>query len=239
MGFDRRYLNMTEPVTIGRNEPCPCGSGKKYKRCCGVNAAPKLVAPKNPPAMPGGAPYSQEELGDALGGMDPQVMMQFSQALQRLPKGQMQRLQAIMQKAMNGKDVTQEAQEFEKTLPVDFQNMIQSFSAMGGAMGGGMFGGGGPALPEASLPDLSLPEAPLPAMTEEEARALVAKAAAEGKISASQAENLLASSDTHEEAPALDVSEPQAGESVEPGLQSGEAQQKEAPSKLGRFWRNF
>jgi len=20
---------------IGRNEPCPCGSGKKYKRCCG------------------------------------------------------------------------------------------------------------------------------------------------------------------------------------------------------------
>lgn len=21
---------------IGRNEPCPCGSGKKYKRCCGV-----------------------------------------------------------------------------------------------------------------------------------------------------------------------------------------------------------
>ncbi|PZA12946.1 YecA family protein [Rhodopseudomonas palustris] len=22
---------------IGRNEPCPCGSGKKYKRCCGMN----------------------------------------------------------------------------------------------------------------------------------------------------------------------------------------------------------
>ena len=20
---------------IGRNNPCPCGSGKKYKRCCG------------------------------------------------------------------------------------------------------------------------------------------------------------------------------------------------------------
>lgn len=30
-----------QPVTrgkkIGRNEPCPCGSGKKYKKCCGVN----------------------------------------------------------------------------------------------------------------------------------------------------------------------------------------------------------
>jgi hypothetical protein len=23
------------PPKIGRNEPCPCGSGKKYKRCCG------------------------------------------------------------------------------------------------------------------------------------------------------------------------------------------------------------
>jgi len=22
------------PRRIGRNEPCPCGSGKKYKRCC-------------------------------------------------------------------------------------------------------------------------------------------------------------------------------------------------------------
>ncbi len=23
-------------VKIGRNDPCPCGSGKKYKKCCGV-----------------------------------------------------------------------------------------------------------------------------------------------------------------------------------------------------------
>ena len=22
---------------IGRNDPCPCGSGKKYKQCCGRN----------------------------------------------------------------------------------------------------------------------------------------------------------------------------------------------------------
>jgi len=22
-------------VKVGRNEPCPCGSGKKYKKCCG------------------------------------------------------------------------------------------------------------------------------------------------------------------------------------------------------------
>ena len=22
------------PVKVGRNDPCPCGSGKKYKQCC-------------------------------------------------------------------------------------------------------------------------------------------------------------------------------------------------------------
>ncbi|MBL8295369.1 MAG: SEC-C domain-containing protein [Bryobacterales bacterium] len=29
---------------VGRNSPCPCGSTKKYKRCCGVNAPPILHA---------------------------------------------------------------------------------------------------------------------------------------------------------------------------------------------------
>ncbi len=28
-----------EPIhtdkAVGRNDPCPCGSGKKYKKCCG------------------------------------------------------------------------------------------------------------------------------------------------------------------------------------------------------------
>ncbi|WP_409254330.1 SEC-C metal-binding domain-containing protein [Bacillus sp. SCS-153A] len=24
-----------EAGKVGRNEPCPCGSGKKYKKCCG------------------------------------------------------------------------------------------------------------------------------------------------------------------------------------------------------------
>jgi hypothetical protein len=27
--------NPTKKRKIGRNEPCPCGSGKKYKKCCG------------------------------------------------------------------------------------------------------------------------------------------------------------------------------------------------------------
>jgi len=27
---------------IGRNDPCPCGSGKKYKKCHGMPGAPPL-----------------------------------------------------------------------------------------------------------------------------------------------------------------------------------------------------
>jgi len=26
------------PVAVGRKSPCPCGSGKKYKRCCGKSS---------------------------------------------------------------------------------------------------------------------------------------------------------------------------------------------------------
>jgi hypothetical protein len=32
----------TEPNSVPRNAPCPCGSGQKYKRCCGQNAPPVL-----------------------------------------------------------------------------------------------------------------------------------------------------------------------------------------------------
>ena len=27
-----------EAPKVGRNDPCPCGSGKKYKRCCGAGS---------------------------------------------------------------------------------------------------------------------------------------------------------------------------------------------------------
>ena len=35
--FDREWKNLpiTNETKVGRNEPCPCGSEKKYKKCCG------------------------------------------------------------------------------------------------------------------------------------------------------------------------------------------------------------
>ncbi len=34
----RSTTYVRETKKIGRNDPCPCGSGKKYKKCCGANA---------------------------------------------------------------------------------------------------------------------------------------------------------------------------------------------------------
>ena len=34
MDYQNRKPSVREYKKIGRNDPCPCGSGKKYKNCC-------------------------------------------------------------------------------------------------------------------------------------------------------------------------------------------------------------
>lgn len=36
---EHKQETVRKGVTVGRNDPCPCGSGLKYKKCCGKNAA--------------------------------------------------------------------------------------------------------------------------------------------------------------------------------------------------------
>jgi preprotein translocase subunit SecA len=33
----QKSITASDIKKIGRNDPCPCGSGKKYKKCCGKN----------------------------------------------------------------------------------------------------------------------------------------------------------------------------------------------------------
>jgi hypothetical protein len=35
---------------IGRNDPCPCGSGKKFKKCC-IDKRQAMAAPSAPPSL--------------------------------------------------------------------------------------------------------------------------------------------------------------------------------------------
>jgi uncharacterized protein len=37
MGWARALDRAHEAAATGRNDPCPCGSGKKFKRCCGAS----------------------------------------------------------------------------------------------------------------------------------------------------------------------------------------------------------
>jgi len=34
-GEEEAKKNPVQSVKVGRNDDCPCGSGKKYKKCCG------------------------------------------------------------------------------------------------------------------------------------------------------------------------------------------------------------
>lgn len=56
--------------TTGRNEPCPCGSGKKYKHCCGrlaaVPVAPQAKAPDPVVLQQGLALCNQGRHGEAF-----------------------------------------------------------------------------------------------------------------------------------------------------------------------------
>jgi hypothetical protein len=238
-------LPSSSPI-LGRNEPCPCGSRKKYKRCCGVSAAPKLTRPAS-----AGLGDSLAAAGGDLGGADspggagmsggfgqqnpfesisPELMTQMTQALSRLPKSQLQRFQTLMQKAMSGRDITREAKEFERTLPPEFKTLMQTLAASAGfnpaaAIPPGDSPGGAllPAPGEAS-------EAASGELTEEQARQLVAQAAAEGKISSDQAKELLEGS-----APSLDQAQqtPQEASGSTPPV-AGESE-----SRFKKFWKSF
>jgi len=37
VGSQRPQRRPASSTKVGRNDPCPCGSGKKYKKCCGLN----------------------------------------------------------------------------------------------------------------------------------------------------------------------------------------------------------
>jgi uncharacterized protein YecA (UPF0149 family) len=49
-------LGVTEvrQVKLGRNSPCPCGSGKKFKKCCmcKVDQGPEVVSEDGENSMP-------------------------------------------------------------------------------------------------------------------------------------------------------------------------------------------
>ena len=123
-------MESVEYKNVGRNDPCPCGSGKKFKKCH-AESTPwqgnlKKAEASEDPSVTEGAATASENAGFDPSKMDLNWLAQFSGAIQRLPKGQLQHLQALMQKAMAGKDVARELEEFQRKLPPSFQEMLKA-----------------------------------------------------------------------------------------------------------------
>ncbi|OGV67069.1 MAG: hypothetical protein A3K19_01630 [Lentisphaerae bacterium RIFOXYB12_FULL_65_16] len=53
----------------GRNDPCPCGSGKKYKKCCGLKNQPRPARSETPGAFLGAAPNQPYSPGPVVSGL--------------------------------------------------------------------------------------------------------------------------------------------------------------------------
>ena len=58
-------------MTIGRNDPCPCGSGKKYKKCCGNT--PQVQAESS---SPGRFRFEPGSYGGPDGAFVPSILCQ-------------------------------------------------------------------------------------------------------------------------------------------------------------------
>ena len=51
-GTGRKPVKTAASQTVGRNDPCPCGSGKKYKYCHGKAGAPvPMAVPASQPVV--------------------------------------------------------------------------------------------------------------------------------------------------------------------------------------------
>lgn len=145
-------MEATDFKNVGRNDPCPCGSGKKFKKCHAESVEWKGNA--SPPAT-ADAEAAEGASAAATGGgdapafdpskMDLNWLAQFSSAIQRLPKGQLQQLQALMQKAMAGKDVTRELEEFQRKLPPSVQELLKKSPELDAQMNAAQQSGATPA----------------------------------------------------------------------------------------------
>jgi hypothetical protein len=110
---------------IGRNDPCPCGSGKKYKHCClgSKAAATNLTASKSETTSKSEAP-SINQL----------AIMRFEQRLQNNPK-ELEQISKEVEKYSNDKDINfkdfiQRSWSLDKIRKMSTSEIIEKLKSM-------------------------------------------------------------------------------------------------------------
>ena len=119
---------------IGRNEPCPCGSGKKYKKCC-LERDEALERQNRPAVMPAG----RED--DFIAELLPKVDEAVDRLLIRVEKGQYEGVEAGLQALLRehpdyhmtnfamGAYLVASAEDTERAIPF-FERAVSVFPPM-------------------------------------------------------------------------------------------------------------
>jgi hypothetical protein len=107
------------PKKTGRNEPCPCGSGKKYKHCCLGSKAAAIDRTTSKPEAPG---------------ISPLTIMRFEQQLQDNPK-QLEQISKEVENRfgdidINFKDFIQRSWNSDKVRKMSTSEIIEKLKSM-------------------------------------------------------------------------------------------------------------
>ena len=112
---------------IGRNDPCPCGSGRKYKKCCLAANRPTVAAPA--PAGPPSLTSEVEALQELAAGGHPTfkvlgVFILFSTAAGNAWVLEVSEMDAV-QVADGGEKVAVEIEENPQTLEINWSHRFR------------------------------------------------------------------------------------------------------------------
>ncbi len=98
---------MAPGVKVGRNDPCPCGSGKKYKKCCGQSEARKVEPPPfdrrlMERSLLGVKQLVSDQKLDSVGEINQYLsgVMKNGKALQWIPKTPLEKAQSLIFEAL-------------------------------------------------------------------------------------------------------------------------------------------
>ena len=72
---------------VGRNDPCPCGSGKKYKKCCMAKDEAKKIALSHLADMLQEPNSDESQKNSQLSGRVAEVVNLFNRGCNQLDKG--------------------------------------------------------------------------------------------------------------------------------------------------------
>ena len=104
----------------GRNDPCPCGSGKKYKRCCWVPGAASL-----PPAAPVNGSTWAGDTEEVIPTPDDPAFVPWMQAMiKHLPKSERREFEKMLAPILHAEKVAAASEKCSRLEQAQFMKQV-------------------------------------------------------------------------------------------------------------------